>query len=328
LDIIYGPVPSWRFGRSLGIDTTTLPKKCTLSCIYCQLGKTELYISKPEQIQDQLPTPNQVEDALKKYLEKIDLDSIDFVTISGTGEPTLNLSLSPIVEIIRDYIEKKPLGILTNSTLIVRDDVQKALSKFDFVSAKFDAGDEKAYSIINRPCAGLPTFSKIKESIKQLIKKANGTIALETMLLKTKFGFSNIEEEYYNNLISGILEINPHIVQLYTPWRPSAEDFVQPVSPEQINKVASDLTTKLGREKLWVYGEHDARGKKVRWKNNIEFKQTIMNLLNRRPCRIADITYNLDIPLSSTLEVLKNLNEQNKLELKKVNDEIFYYIKD
>ncbi|WEU40164.1 MAG: radical SAM protein [Candidatus Odinarchaeum yellowstonii] len=327
MSLIYGPLPSWRFGRSLGVDATTLPKKCSYSCIYCQLGRTELYVSQPESIQSQLPTPSQIREALEKYLESVELDSIDIVTISGTGEPTLNLSLSEIVDNIRSVIGGKPLGILTNASLIPREDVFNALLKFDFVSAKFDAGDEKAYRIINRPCKGLPSFEEIKNSIKQLVHRCKGVVALETMLLRTSRGFSNIEGEHYQSLIENILDIKPHIVQLYTPWRPAAEDYVQQATAAEIQKAAADLAVKLGREKLWVYGEHDERGKRVKWKSIVNAEKTITELLKRRPCRISDITFDLNLPLGVVVESLKRLQEENKLESRKVDGEVFYNIK-
>lgn len=327
MSLIYGPVPSWRFGRSLGVDVTTLPKKCSYSCIYCQLGRTELYVSNPEEIQNKLPTPKQVRAALEEYLSRIELDSIDFVTISGTGEPTLNLSLSEIVDNIRELIGGKPLGILTNSSLIPRQDVFQALLNFDFVSAKFDAGDERAYKIINRPCKGLPGLNEIKDSIKNLKERSKGVVALETMLLRTKQGFSNIEGEYYVNLIDGILDINPHIVQLYTPWRPSAESFVQPVALEELKKAADVLNSKLGEKRIWVYGVHDARGRKVKWKSSVDAEHTILDLLTRRPCRIIDITSDLNISLGAAIEVLNRLIASNILEVKRVGDDAFYYVK-
>ncbi len=327
MSLIYGPVPSWRFGRSLGVDVTTLPKKCSYSCIYCQLGRTEFYVSKPEDIQNQLPAAKQIRTALEEYLNKIELDSIDFVTISGTGEPTLNLSLLEIVDNIRDLIKGKPLGILTNSSLIPREDVFQALLTFDFVSAKFDAGDEKAYKIINRPCKGLPSLQEIKEDIKQLKKESKGVVALETMLLRTSQGFSNIEGVHYDNLINGILEINPHIVQLYTPWRPSAESFVQPVKLQELKKAAGDLTSKLGKEQLWVYGEHDARGRKVEWKSSVDVEKTILDLLTRRPCRLLDITSDLNISLGAAMEALNHLLANNILDSKKVGQDVFYSVR-
>lgn len=326
MDVIYGPVPSWRFGLSLGIDATTLPKKCTFSCIYCQLGRTKLYVSEPEKIQDQLPKPKEVDESLQKHLEKIDANSIDFVTVSGTGEPTLNLSLPEIVDVIRSYIPRKPLGILTNASLAGRSYVQETLLEFDFVSAKFDAGDEETYHLINRPSKNVESLSEIKEGIKILVGKAKKTtVALETMLLKTVQGLSNIHGWRYDRLVSGILEINPQLVQLYTPWRPSAESFVRPASQEEINRVANDLASKLGKETLWVYGEHDARIGKASW-SKIEAYDEILNLISRRPCRVTDITYSLSIPFGLAFEYLNRMVIEKKAEIKYVNGERFYQI--
>ncbi|MHA1409885.1 MAG: radical SAM protein [Candidatus Odinarchaeia archaeon] len=326
MEIIYGPVPSWRFGRSLGVDTTTKPKKCTYNCIYCQLGRTKEHVTNIEAIQKQLPTPEQVEESLKQYLKNIDKRSIDFVTVSGTGEPTLNLSLGEILKVLRKYFNETPIGILTNSSLLPKDTVYEAVSKFDFISAKFDAGDEKTFKQINRPAGNQFSFKEIKESIKRLVADARGKVAVETMLLKTTLGVSNISGEPYKRLLNGIVEINPDIVQLYTPWRPGAEEYVQVLSTKKLNEISEDLALQIGKEKLWVYGQHEARGEAVVWKNKIDARATILELLKRRPCRLSDLTYNLNIQLSTALRVIRELTDENKLSIRDVNGETFYFL--
>ncbi|MHA1835692.1 MAG: radical SAM protein [Candidatus Odinarchaeia archaeon] len=325
MKIIYGPVPSWRFGRSLGVDATTEPKKCTFNCIYCQLRRTKVNVNEPEKLQNELPTPKQVEVALKEYLKKLNINAIDFVTISGTGEPTINLRLKEIAVKIKKLIGNKPLGILTNSSLLPRDDVRDALKQFDFISAKLDAGDEKTFKSINRPFKGVYSFQKILNSIKETRNDVKGTFALETMLLKTTTGISNASGEPLRNLIEKIQEINPDIVQLYTPWRPSTEKIVLPLSTSEINKISSKLAEKLGSEKIWAYGEHDARGKAVSWKEKVNTKEMVVELLKRRPCRVLDISLTLNLTLGAVLEVLNGL-DKNSLKQKKVNNEIFYQI--
>lgn len=125
MSTVYGPVPSWRFGRSLGIDVITPPKKCTFNCVYCQLGKTEVHVSKPEMLSEPPVDADRVLDDLEEVLKRLDLNAVDVVTFSGTGEPTLNLELGDIAKRVKRRIGGTPLAILTNSSLFYRGDIRK-----------------------------------------------------------------------------------------------------------------------------------------------------------------------------------------------------------
>ncbi|MHA1481473.1 MAG: radical SAM protein, partial [Candidatus Thorarchaeota archaeon] len=98
---IYGPVASWRFGRSLGVDITAPPKKCTFNCIYCQLGPTRKHVKLPEDVQNLLPPSKEIIAEAKKTLETLDQKTVDAVTFSGTGEPTLNMQIDSILSELR-----------------------------------------------------------------------------------------------------------------------------------------------------------------------------------------------------------------------------------
>jgi len=101
MSTVYGPVPSWRLGRSLGIDVITPPKKCTFDCLYCQLGRTKIHVSKPEMIREPLASINKVSTDLENVLKRIDLNTVDIVTFSGAGEPTLNPRLGEIADEVK-----------------------------------------------------------------------------------------------------------------------------------------------------------------------------------------------------------------------------------
>jgi len=123
------------------VDVITPPKKCTFDCVYCQLGRTRNYVSTPENLQDSLPCPDRILSDLEDVLTRIDLGTVDIVTFSGNGEPTLNLDLGVIAQRVRARIGKLPMAILTNSSLLHRRDVRRSVSTFDMVVAKLDAGD-------------------------------------------------------------------------------------------------------------------------------------------------------------------------------------------
>ena len=150
---------------------------------------------------------------LDDALERIDLRTIDIVTFSGTGEPTLNLSLGEIAEQVKAKIGTLPMAILTNSSLFYRADVRRSLSKFDVVVAKLDAGDDEAFRLINRPADRDLRISTLIESIKRLKGEVKGSLALEVMLLHLENGkVTNIKGRHLKRLIDAIIEVQPDIV--------------------------------------------------------------------------------------------------------------------
>ena len=166
MSTVYGPVPSWRFGRSLGVDVIGPPKKCTFNCIYCQLGKTKNHVSKPEMLKEPLVILHEILSDLDDVLKRIDLKTVDIVTFSGSGEPTLNLDLGKIAEGVKAKIGTLPTAILTNSSLFYREDVRRNLSRFDLVVAKLDAGNDEAFRLINRPADRELCIEAVIDSIK------------------------------------------------------------------------------------------------------------------------------------------------------------------
>jgi wyosine [tRNA(Phe)-imidazoG37] synthetase (radical SAM superfamily) len=330
LSTVYGPVPSWRFGRSLGIDVVVPPKTCSFNCIYCQLGRTQVKLSNPEEFKNYVTT-NDVERDLEKYLVDIDINSIDVVTFSGSGEPTLNPDIGDIVDCVHRLTSGKvPIVLLTNSSLLYRDDIRRKVARFDVVVAKVDAGDEKAYRIINRPIKDAPNIEAIKESIKKLKKEMNGRLMTQTMFLHANFGFTNCEGESLTNLVNALIDIEPDVIQIDTPYRPGGEKFLKPASVDELRinaKHFEDFMEKMNaHSELWVFGVHDKRGRKVAWKEHVSVSDEIMELLKRRPCRIVDIADSIGISYSETLKNIKRFLQKSLIiERVSSNGEKYYY---
>ncbi len=215
---VYGPVPSWRLGRSLGIDPLCAEKKeCPFDCIYCQLGRTAVktidrkrYIEAGE---------------LRKALLEILPIKADFITFSGSGEPTLASNLGELAETVRGA-SKLPLAILTSSALIHLEEVREDLLKFDNVVAKLDATDEKLFQEINRPHPSL-TLEGIIEGLKIFRKEYPGKLSLQIMFIKQNKGRSA-------ELADIAKELEVDEVQLDTPLRPSP---VPPLSREEMEEI-------------------------------------------------------------------------------------------
>jgi wyosine [tRNA(Phe)-imidazoG37] synthetase (radical SAM superfamily) len=320
----YGPVASWRYGRSLGVDITTPPKKCTFNCIYCQLGPTKKHVASPEEIQDDIPLSKDIIMEVRKTLERLDLKTVDVLTFSGTGEPTLNLNIDTVASSIRDIVADLPIILLTNASLLSRADIRKKLSGFDIITAKLDAGDEETFNHINRPSKGSFSFQTIREGIKRLGKEMTGILALEVMLLSGPKGLTNIVGAPRRALIENILEINPNLVQIYTPWRPAALQSIKPLSNKVLQEFGHELVDHFDKERVWIYGIHDARDKKVKWKAHHILEQEMIELLRRRPCRIPDISISLGIMPSIATCVLEKLQNTGIVKTTRVGHNIFY----
>ncbi len=218
--VIYGPVPSWRLGRSLGIDLlSTRGKTCSFDCVYCQLGRTTN------------PTAERREFVSIKELEKA-LDSAkgidaDYATFSGVGEPTLASNLGQAIKLTRTIL-RLPIAVLTNSSLMPLDNVRQELAQADLVVAKIDAPTEELFHEINRPCTEY-AFDDIIQAIQVFRKKHSGKLALQMMFFKANMG-------YAAEMASLAKELSPDEIQINTPLRPCP---VKPLSPQEIDTVYS-----------------------------------------------------------------------------------------
>jgi len=218
LRYVYGPVSSWRLGSSLGIDPISDKKKiCSFNCIYCQLGKTKNLTSERKIY---VPTDEVVNEIMS--LPEI---KIDYITFSGRGEPTLAENLGEMIKTIKKLRNEK-IAVITNSSLLSRDDVIEDLLFADSVLVKLDARSQKSLETINRPIKGL-TFNLILDGIKRFRKFYKNKFALQMM-------FVDENKNYAKELSQLAREINPDEVQINTPLRPCK---VKPLPKEEIDKI-------------------------------------------------------------------------------------------
>lgn len=221
---VYGPVPSWRLGRSIGIDLISREEKtCSFDCIYCQLGKTKHMTTERKVF---VPTEEVIED-LKKVLKKTEADVITF---SGTGEPTLASNLGEVANRIHE-ISDLPLAILTNSSLIWRPDMREDLKKLDIVCAKLEAPNEEVFKIINSPAQEV-TLEKVIGGIKKFREEYTGKLALQIMFIKQN-------QDYAKEIANIAREIEPNEIQLDTPLRPCA---VKPLDQKEIRRIEREFS--------------------------------------------------------------------------------------
>ena len=223
--LVFGPVPSRRLGRSLGVNNIP-PKICSYSCIYCQLGRTGDFSAERRTFFG----PERIFEAVSgkvRSAEEMDR-KIDFITFVPDGEPTLDIDLGRSIELISE------LGIntavITNSSLMSRQDVRDDLSLANLVSLKVDTVDDMTWRKIDRPHGSI-SLDGILEGIRSVSREYNGKLETETMLLDGV----NDSEELVNQTARFLGDISPSTANISIPTRPPAEDLVSKPSEGSLN---------------------------------------------------------------------------------------------
>jgi wyosine [tRNA(Phe)-imidazoG37] synthetase (radical SAM superfamily) len=237
--ITYGPVPSRRLGRSLGINNIPA-KTCTYSCTYCQLGRTnDLTIEKrsfysPKQILDEVTA--QVSDALSND------EKIDYLTFVPDGEPTLDVNLGTSAALVKEL--GIPLAILTNASLLCHADVRTCLHQMDLVSVKVDAVSSKIWHRVNRPHGSLE-HERVMDGIRKFCEEYDGKILTETMLVNT----IDYQGEF-EKIAVFLKDLGIDKAYVAIPTRPPAEDWIHPPEESVINRAFQVFADELGVDRV------------------------------------------------------------------------------
>jgi wyosine [tRNA(Phe)-imidazoG37] synthetase (radical SAM superfamily) len=235
--IIYGPVGSKRLGKSLGINILPSDRKvCVFNCVYCHYGPT--YVGNYR-----LPTPDDVEDALKARLRK--KEKIDYITFAGNGEPTLHpqfLEITRMVKDVRDSLAPGvPIALLSNSTFLGDRDVVAALENIDLPIFKLDAGESETFNAVNRPVR----LIELEPVIENLSKIKN--VIIQTVFLDGRI--KNYCGYPFEKWLEAMARISPKQVQIYSPDNPIPEEDVVPLGLEKLRGIAKEagkiLTAKV-----------------------------------------------------------------------------------
>jgi wyosine [tRNA(Phe)-imidazoG37] synthetase (radical SAM superfamily) len=246
--IAFGPVPSRRLGRSLGVNNIP-PKICTYSCVYCQLGRTtKMQVErrafyKPEEISQD------VQDKVEKAREAG--ESIDYLTFVPDGEPTLDVHLCREIELLRSLGIK--VATITNASLIWREDVREDLMKADWVSLKVDSVREEVWRGINRPHRALQLAS-ILDGVLEFASAYGGELVTETMLIEG----INDSDDHVREVAGFLAQLQPSTAYLSIPARPPAEEWVQPPGEEVINRAYQIFDKEIDRVEYLIGYEGNA----------------------------------------------------------------------
>ena len=298
---VFGPVPSRRLGRSLGIDVVPY-KTCSYNCIYCQVGiTTNLTLERREWV----PLANVLAE-LKTKLER----RPDYITISGSGEPTLYSGLGELIAGIK-AITDVPVAVLTNGSLLWMDQVRKDLSRADVVCPTLDAGDEETFKTINRAHHGV-TFEQMIDGLVLFRQEYQGQCWLEVFLVEGV----NATELQVSKMARLASRIRPDRVQLNTVVRPPAEIFALKVPREKMESFAG-----LFNPRAEIIVDYEGAFKEVSIEGRCE---DVFEMVKRRPCTVEDIVSGLGLHRNEVVKYVDALVDQKKI-VGDVRDDRVYY---
>jgi len=225
MSIVFGPIPSRRLGRSLGVNNIP-PKICSYSCVYCQVGLTDSMSIERREFYPLEEIVTEISERVEQL--KNSGERIDYITFVPDGEPTLDINIGKAIQLI------KPLGIniavITNSSLLWDKEVRDDLLLADWVSVKIDTTDERSWHKINRPYGKLD-LQRVLNGVKLFRNSFKGILVTETMLVKGL----NDSKESLTNTADFIGKLNPNKAYILIPTRPPAEKFVESPSEENLN---------------------------------------------------------------------------------------------
>jgi wyosine [tRNA(Phe)-imidazoG37] synthetase (radical SAM superfamily) len=304
--LVFGPVPSRRLGRSLGVDLVPF-KTCTYDCVYCQLGRTTC---KTIERKEYVPTG----DVLAQLKHRLGADGggADYVTLAGSGEPTLHAGCGEIIRAAKK-LTQTPVAVITNGSLLSDPAVREELSAADLVVPSLDAGDAPTFERINRPHKSID-FDKMVRGLADFRAVFPGRIWLEVFLM----GGKNGTVESATRIAERIRGIRLERVQLNTAVRPSPAGFAAPVMPDLLSAMADIFGDTAEVIADYAHANEDPvisqRG------NNV------LDLLRRRPCTLVHISQSLGMRFSEVSKHVNSLLADKAIKTVREGKKIFYVV--
>jgi wyosine [tRNA(Phe)-imidazoG37] synthetase (radical SAM superfamily) len=302
---LYGPVPSRRLGRSLGVDLVPF-KTCSYDCVYCQLGRTT---HKTCERKEYVPVADVLTELEQMLVEH---EPPDYISLSGSGEPTLNSGIGELIGKIKGRTDT-PVAVLTNGSLLWNDEVQRALMSADLVIPSLDAGDDHLFRYVNRPHRDI-SFDRMVGGLEAFTARFPGRVWLEVFLLA---GVTGVPSEV-RKLAALAGRIAPARIQLNTVARPPAEGFAQPLSPERMSAMKDLFTADVE-----VIVEAPPAGTRATSSFATE-DEDVLSLLRRRPCTSTDVAGALNINVTEALKQLELLRAAGRVKAVASSGRTFY----
>ena len=291
MSYVFGPVPSRRLGRSLGVDIVPF-KTCTYDCIYCQLGRTT---RKTIERKEWVPLQDVLDEAKSKLSTRP-----DYITLSGSGEPTLFSRLGDLVDGIKN-MTNVPVALLTNGSLLWQPEVLRSIRDVDLLIPSLDAGDEAMFRRVNRPHEAI-SFDRIIDGLVTSMEACRGEYWLEVFLLA---GCTGTEAEV-KKLAHCAGLIKPDRIQINTVTRPPAERFAADVSRERLDELS-----RLFDPPAEVVADHHHVHEQTEFSAS---RDDILGLLRRRPCSIEGIARGLSMHPNEVVKYVETLQAERLVE--------------
>jgi wyosine [tRNA(Phe)-imidazoG37] synthetase (radical SAM superfamily) len=282
---VYGPVPSRRLGRSLGVDVVPF-KTCTYDCVYCQLGRTTTKTVRRRRFAD-------AQEVVAQVVARLD-SAPDVIALAGSGEPTLSRELGEVITGLKAAADV-PVAVITNGSLLGVPDVQRDLAQADIVLPSLDAADENTYQTVNRPHASL-TFQGLVDGMADFRRNYGGQVWLEVMILDGM----NATSQGMERIAAHAAQIRPDRVQLNTVVRPPTEATARAVSPERLAAFAA----------LFTPPAEIIAGAPALQPDQEATAADVLSLIARRPCTVADVATGLGIHQNAAIKALTALVER------------------
>ena len=299
---LFGPVPSRRFGRSLGVDLTPY-KTCSLDCVFCQLGPTT---KKTVTRQEYVPIDSVMAE-LQEWLKKD--GQADYITLSGSGEPTLHSRFGKVLEFIRSKTTI-PAVVLTNGTMLQFREVREAAACASVVKVSLSAWDQASYGWVNRPHKQLQ-FDQLIKGQQDFRTQFKGQLWMEVFLVA---GMNSMPADV-SKIADHAKKIGPDRIQLNTVVRPPAEDFATALSEERIQALSP-----LFDPQAEIIAEF-----RVKQTNHTQANQaTIFAMLQRRPCTAEQIADSFGMHLNEVSKYLGNLMRADQIRAQRKRYTVYY----
>jgi wyosine [tRNA(Phe)-imidazoG37] synthetase (radical SAM superfamily) len=301
---VFGPVPSRRLGRSLGIDLIPF-KACTFDCLYCQLGPTP---AKTTDLQDTISIDGVIEELKEKLTSRP-----DYITLSGSGEPTLYVRMGELIERIHSLTDT-PVAVITNGSLLWNKEVRQGLVNADVVLPSLDAGDDETFRLINRPHEDV-SFAQLLLGLITFREEYHGQYWLEVLLLS---GLTDTREKV-SKIAEAVKRIRPDRVQLNTCVRPGADPSARMVSRDKLLQLAELFSPKAEviadyRDEATPRGESEVG------------KTEILEMLARHPSTAEDVATALTMGQEEAMTALEGLVAEGLVKRSEVGRGRAHYV--
>ncbi len=304
---VFGPVPSRRLGKSIGINNIP-PKKCTYSCIYCQLGRSPKMVARRQGFYPPKELLVEVKEKIKNAAAKN--ETIDYLTIVPDGEPTLDQYLGELLDLLKPLHIKT--AVITNSTLMDLPEVRGDLLRADWISVKVDAVRESVWRKINRPHRMI-RLGALLEGIGEFSKDFKGQLTTETMLVKDV----NDDTQSIEDTASFIKTIHPSVSYLSIPTRPPAEKWAVAPHESTINQAYQIFADRLLHVEYLIGYE----GNQFACTGNIE--EDILSITSVHPMREDAVKAYLE-KANGEFSTIEKLIKEKKLIISEYNKNRFY----